>query len=369
MPADGSATLVRAGTAQVRGPGHRLTPADLLEMYRMMALSRTLDDRAWLLNRQGKAAIVPSSQGHEAVQMACAWASDPRRDHYLIYYRQLPLLIALGMSPVELLKGFLAKAGEPLSGARQFPMHGACPRVDAFSFSSVVGTQLPQAVGVALADRMRGEDGVSMAFFGDGGSSQGDTHEAMNFAGVHRLPVVFLCENNRYAISVPMRKQMAIESVAVRAESYGFPGVSVDGTDPEACYEVVSAAISRARAGEGPTLVEAMIERIFPHTTDDDQRKYRTAEEIKRARERDPVPSLEGRLRKLGVLDEATFETIWSEAKRTVNEANEEADRAPYPEPGELYANVFGPGVTQDGTSVSKVREPALPPAPREAAA
>ncbi|MBI2965996.1 MAG: thiamine pyrophosphate-dependent dehydrogenase E1 component subunit alpha [Chloroflexi bacterium] len=342
MPVDGSTTIARAGNAQVRGPGRGLTEADLLEMYRTMALSRTLDERAWLLNRQGRAAIVPSSQGHEAVQLACARATDPALDHYLIYYRQLPLLIALGVTPLELLRGFLAKQGEPMSGGRQFPMHGACQRVDAFSFSSVVGTQLPQAVGVALADAMRGEKRVSIAFFGDGGSSQGDTHEAMNFAGIHRLPVVFLCENNRYAISVPMRKQMAIDSLAVRAEAYGFPGVSIDGTDPQASYEALSAAVDRARAGKGPTLVEAMIERIFPHTTDDDQRKYRTAEEIKHARDHDPIPVLEAKLRQLGALDNATFDRIWADAKRVVNEANEQADADPYPDASEMFTNLYG---------------------------
>jgi 2-oxoisovalerate dehydrogenase E1 component alpha subunit len=334
--------IAEVGIGQARRNGRGLTEADLLEMYRTMALSRTLDERAWLLNRQGKAAIVPSSQGHEAVQLACAWATDPALDHYLIYYRQLPLLIALGVTPLELLLGFLAKQGEPMSGGRQFPMHGACPRVDAFSFSSVVGTQLPHAVGVALADKMRGEKRVSIAFFGDGGSSQGDTHEAMNFAGIHRLPVVFLCENNRYAISVPIRKQMAIDSVAARAESYGFPGITVDGTDPQASYEALSAAVARARAGGGPTLVEAMIERIFPHTTDDDQRKYRTAEEIKHARDHDPIPVLEAKLRRVGVLDDATFDRIWADAKRAVNEANEQADAAPYPDVSEMFTNLYG---------------------------
>ncbi|MBI4220599.1 MAG: thiamine pyrophosphate-dependent dehydrogenase E1 component subunit alpha [Chloroflexi bacterium] len=341
MPA-ASISTARAGAAHVRSNGQGLSNADLLEMYRIMALSRSIDERAWVLNRQGKAAIVPSSQGHEATQLACAWATDPARDHYLIYYRQLPLLVALGVTPLELLKGFLAKEGEPLSGARQFPMHGAHPRVDAFSFSSVVGTQLPQAVGVALADKMRGEPRVSIAFFGDGGSSQGDCHEAMNFAGIHRLPVIFFCENNRYAISVPISKQVATESVAGRAASYGFPGVTVNGTDVEAVYEVMREAVQRTRSGGGPVLIEAMIERIFPHTTDDDQTKYRSAEEIKRARDLDPVPLLERKLRDRGALDDALKEQIWGEAKRAVNQANAEADSAPYPDVSTMYRGVYG---------------------------
>ncbi|MBI4306757.1 MAG: thiamine pyrophosphate-dependent dehydrogenase E1 component subunit alpha [Chloroflexi bacterium] len=341
MPAPSISTAT-AGKAQVRSNGQGLTETDLLKMYRIMVLSRTLDERAWILNRQGKAAIVPSSQGHEATQLACAWATDPTRDHYLIYYRQLPLLVALGVTPLELLKGFLAKEGEPLSGARQFPMHGAHPRVDAFSFSSVVGTQMPQAVGVALADKMRGESRVSVVFFGDGGSSQGDCHEAMNFAGIHKLPVIFLCENNRYAISVPIRKQVATESVAGRAASYGFPGVTVDGTDVEAVYEVMREAVERTRSRGGPVLIEAMIERIFPHTTDDDQTKYRSAEEIQRAKDRDPVPLLERKLRDRGILDDKLREQIWAEAKRAVNQANAEADAAPYPDLSTMYEGVYG---------------------------
>jgi 2-oxoisovalerate dehydrogenase E1 component alpha subunit len=172
-----------------------LSAADLLEMYGTMILSRVLDERIWMLNRQGKAAIAASAQGHEAAQIGTARALDPNKDHFLIYYRQLALLLALGSTPKELLAAFLARDGEPMSGSRQFPLHGAHPRVDLFSFSNVVATQLPQAVGVALADKMRRRDAVTIVFFGDGASSQGDTHEAMNFAGIHKLPVIFLCEN------------------------------------------------------------------------------------------------------------------------------------------------------------------------------
>jgi len=232
--------------------GEDLTPADLLHMYRTMVLSRALDERVYQLNRGGKAAIFGSAQGHEAAQVGCVRATDPARDHYLIYYRQLTAMLALGTTPLEMLLAFLAREGEPMSQARQFPLHGAHPRVDLFSFSNVVATQVPQAVGVALADKMRRSDAVTVVFFGDGAASQGDTHEGMNFAGVHKLPVVFFCENNRFAISVPLRKQMAIENVSARAAGYGFPGVTVDGTDMIAVYEAVKEAVTRARAGKGP---------------------------------------------------------------------------------------------------------------------
>jgi 2-oxoisovalerate dehydrogenase E1 component alpha subunit len=331
-------------SAATKAPPGKLSAADLVDIYRVMVLSRVLDERVWLLNRQGKAAIVASAQGHEAAQAACVRATDPARDHYLIYYRELTTLLALGVTPLELLKGFLARAGEPLSGARQFPTHGAFGRVDLFSFSNVVGTQLPQAVGVALADRMRGEPRVTIVYFGDGAASQGDCHEAMNFAAVHRLPVVFFCENNRYAISVPLRKQMAIENVAARAAAYGMPGVTVDGTDVGAVYEATDAAVERARSGHGPALIEAMVERLYPHTSDDDHTRYRSPEDIQRMRSKDPLPLLEADLRKHGLLDDATHARIWAQAKRTVDEATEQAEAAPFPDARDFSRGVYAAG-------------------------
>ncbi len=320
-----------------------LTRTDLIDMYRTMALSRTLDERVWLLNRQGKAAIAASAQGHEAAQVGTIKALDPDRDHFLIYYRQFTAMLALGTTPTELLSGFLAKEGEPMSGARQFPLHGAHPRVDLFSFSNVVATQLPHAVGVALADKMRGSDAVTIVFFGDGAVSQGDTHEALNFAGVHRLPVIFMCENNRYAISVPIHKQMAVESVASRATAYGFPGVSVDGTDMVAVYEAVSAAAARARAGDGPTLVEANVERLLPHTTDDDHTRYRPDDDIESMRNRDPLDVTRNMLVSNGLLSETEAQEIQDAAKVTVNAVTDEVDALGYPSTDTMFDNLFAP--------------------------
>ncbi len=318
-----------------------LSDSDLLDMYRTMVLSRNLDERVWLLNRQGKAAIAASAQGHEAAQIGTIKALDPSRDHFLIYYRQFTAMLGLGTTPSELLSGFLAKKGEPMSGARQFPLHGAHPRVDLFSFSNVVATQLPHAVGVALADKMRGSDAVTIVFFGDGAASQGDTHEAMNFAGIHGLPVIFMCENNRYAISVPIHKQMPLESVAARASSYGFPGVSIDGTDMLAAYEAVSAAAQRARAGDGPTLVEANVERLLPHTTDDDHTRYRPGDDIESMKTRDPLAVTRNMLISRGLLSDAEAGQIEAEAKATVNAVTDEVDALPYPTTESMYEHLF----------------------------
>lgn len=308
----------------------QLSDDRLVDLYRTMVLSRYLDERIWLLNRQGKAAIAASAQGHEAAQVACIEATDPSKDHYVIYYRDLTAMIALGSTPEEMLRGFLAKEGEPMSAGRQFPLHGAHPRVDLFNFSNVIATQIPQAVGVALADKIRGDDAVTLTCFGDGAASQGDTHEAMNFAGVHKLPLVFFCENNRYAISVPLKKQMAVDSVASRAAGYGFPGVTVDGTSIADVYETTKAAFDRARAGEGPSLVEVMVERLLPHTTDDDHTRYRSAEDIEQLSERDPVRITSTLLLGKGLLTQAEDEAIHAEAKKKVNVATDTVESESY---------------------------------------
>lgn len=318
-----------------------LTHERLLDAYKTMCLSRALDIRIWTLNRQGKAAIAASAQGHEAAQVATVMATDPDRDRYLIYYRQLTATLMLGTTPTEMLMQFLAKEGEILSAARQFPLHGSHPRVDLFSFSNVVGTQLPQAVGVALADKMKGRDAVTISFFGDGAASQGDCHEAMNFAGIHTVPVVFLCENNRYAISVPLEQQMPVESIATRASAYGIPGVEVDGTDIVAAYEAVKQAVDRARSGGGASLVEMRVERLLPHTTDDDHTRYRSADDIDRMRDLDPLPITEQMLRRHGILDDETDAEYKELARKAVDDATDEVEALPFPQVSEMFRGVL----------------------------
>ena len=320
-----------------------LTDQDLVEMYRQMVLVRTLDERIWMLNRQGKAAIVASSQGHEAGQIGSVRALQPGNDQFYIYYRDLAVMLTLGMTPVEIMSGFLAKAGEPLSGARQFPTHGAYPELGLVNLSNVVGTQIPQAVGAALSTKMRGENKVVITYFGDGASSVGDCHEAMNFAAVHKLPVIFFCENNKYAISVPLSKQMAVDSIASRAEGYGMPGIEVDGCDIVAVFEATSEAARRARTGQGPSLIEAHVERYLPHTSDDDDSRYRASEEIEEARKRDPLVVLSSQLRETGLLTDELEGEFRAEALRVVNEATDAVESAPYPEVHGFNEHVYAP--------------------------
>ena len=335
---EGEITALKAPSQR---SSHGLDGQRLLEMYRQMVLCRTLDERVWMLNRQGKAAIVASAQGHEAAQMGSAWALRTGQDLFYIYYRDLAVLLSVGMTPREIMLGFLAKAGEPMSGARQFPTHGAYPQYGLVNLSNVVGTQISQAVGAALASRMRGEDTVTIAYFGDGGASTGDCHEAMNFAGIHKLPVIFFCENNRYAISVPLSKQMPVDSVASRAEGYGMPGIVVDGCDIGAVHEATFEAARRSRAGDGPTLIEAMVERYLPHTSDDDDRRYRTQEELEEARKRDPLIILKGQLETLGLLAEELDNTFHEDARRQVNDATDFAEEAPYPGTEGFHDHVY----------------------------
>ncbi len=331
---------MRTAESRVAGtPG--IAPETLLDVYRKMVLTRALDERVWQLNRQGRAAIVASSQGHEGAQVASVAALRPGTDLFYTYYRDLGVMISVGMTPVQIMLAFMAKAGEPMSGARQFPSQGAIPELGLVNLSNVVATHLPQGVGAALARRMQGSDALVAIYFGDGASSTGDCHEAMNFAAVHRLPVIFVCENNGYAISVPVSKQMAVDSIASRAAGYGMPGVTVDGIDAAAVYEVTAAAAARARAGEGPTLIEAMVERFKPHTGDDDHTRYRSAEELANMHTRDPVAILRSQLIASGVLSETDDEEIANAARREIDEATDTAEAAPFPDASTFHDHVY----------------------------
>ena len=221
------------------------------------------------------------------------------------------------------------------------PGHFGGKKYRILSGSSPVTTQVPHAVGMALAARMEGKDAVVLTSFGEGSSNQGDFHEGANFAGVHKLPVVFLCENNQYAISVPISKQVACKSIADRAIGYGFPGISVDGNDPLQVYEVVKAAVERARNGEGATLVEALTYRLVPHSSDDDDRSYRSREEVEEAKKKDPILLFYQYLKAAGVMDEYKEKEIHDRVAKEVDEATEYAEKAPYPTPESTLLRVY----------------------------
>src|SRR5579884_1473041 len=263
----------------------RLSQAQLLDLYSTMILSRTLDERMWLLNRQGRGSFTISCQGHEAAQVGSAFAFRPGQDVIFPYYRDVGVVLTMGMTPRDLMLGFFARAADPSSGGRQMPNHFASAPHRIVSVSSPVATQIPQAAGAALAAKIRRESSVVAVYFGEGCTSSGHFHEGLNFASIHRLPVIFICENNHWAISVPQEKEMAVATVAERACAYGMSGVVVDGTDPLAVYEATAVAVERARHGSGPTLIDAQVCRLRPHSSDDDDRRYRPADDIESARQ------------------------------------------------------------------------------------
>jgi 2-oxoisovalerate dehydrogenase E1 component alpha subunit len=311
-------------------------------MYYYMVLSRMLDERTWILNRQGKAPFVISGQGHEAAQVGASLAFDPAVDIMCPYYRDMGVVLVFGMTPREVVSGHLGRAADPSSGGRQMPSHWGHRTKHIITGSSPVATQILHATGTALASKLRGERAVSAAFFGEGSSNQGDFHEGLNFASVHKLPVIFICENNGYAISVPQRRQMAIADVAARAHGYGMPGVSVDGLDPVAVYEATKVAVDRARAGEGPSLLEFKVVRLTAHSSDDDDRSYRSEEERSAMRQEDPLPRFRARMEELGIWDDAQEQELRKAVRQEVDDATRFAEAAAQPDPDTLLLHVYG---------------------------
>lgn len=318
-----------------------LTNAQALEMHRFMLAARMLDERSWALNRQGKAPFVVSSAGHEACQVGTAYSLMRGSDYFVPYYRDLAVVMVAGLTARDVLLGVYARAEDPCNGGRQMPSHWGCHRLGIISGSSPIATQIPHAAGLAYAIKYRREAGVVMCWFGEGATSEGDWHEALNFAGIHRLPVVFVCENNKYAISVPQSKQMAVATVAERATAYGFEGHHVDGNDVLACYEAAKTAVDKARNGGGPTLIECTTYRYAPHTSDDDDRTYRTREEVKEARRHDPVHRFQAYLKQHNLIDSAELERVTEAIKADLAEAVEYVEQAPYPAVDDALRHVF----------------------------
>lgn len=318
-----------------------LSDEQVLEMFKTMLLARKLDERMWLLNRAGKIPFVISCQGQEAAQVGASFALDRDKDYVAPYYRDMGVVLAFGMTAKELMLSGFAKAEDPNSGGRQMPGHFGQKKNRILTGSSPVTTQLPHAVGVALAAKMEKKDFVSLVTLGEGSSNQGDFHEGLNFAGVHKLPVITMVENNKYAISVPIEKQLACENVSDRAVGYGMPGFTVDGNDPLAVYEAVKEARERAINGDGPTLIEAITYRLTAHSSDDDDRIYRETEEVEAARKKDSIITFAKYLKENDILTEEVEKDINTELGNTVNEATDYAENAIYAEPESALRYVY----------------------------
>jgi 2-oxoisovalerate dehydrogenase E1 component len=319
----------------------------LREWFRLMLLGRQIDYRCQVLNRQGRAPFIISCAGHEAAQVGVGWPLRPRYDWISPYYRDVVLCFRMGLTPLDLMLSVLAKPADPASGGKQTPGHFSDTRLNIISGGSPVATQMVHGAGVAYALKMDGTDRVVMTCYGEGAGSEGDAHEAFNFAAIYRLPIVFVCQNNGFAISVPYRKEYAVEHAAQRAAGYGFPGVTVDGRDPVTCYHVAKQAVARARAGEGPTLIEALVDRLGAHSSEDDQRRYRSQEELDQLAANDCLVRFRKRLLEEGILDEKQVAEYEEAVKEEVARATSEGMASPAAPPENALTNVYSSSVPE----------------------
>jgi 2-oxoisovalerate dehydrogenase E1 component alpha subunit len=332
-----ASTGIATGTFERYG----LSDQQLREMFRNMLLQRQLDNRGFQLNRQGKVPFALGSEGHEALQAGAAMAFNRGSDILAPYYRDLGLCLGIGLSSYEIMLSIFARAADH-NGGRQFPNHYSSKAVGLMSFSSILAAHLPHAVGAAYAMKYREEKGRAvLATCGDGTTSEGEWHESMNFAAVHKLPFVMLVENNEWAISTPLDKQMAQPEIWKRAEGYGMPGSRFNGFNPLETYAAVKEAMDRARRGGGPMLVEGTCYRYLAHSTDDNDMTYRTREDVLERRKQDPVPAFESFLLEHRIMSEQDVAAMRKDVLRETNEATDAAEALPYPDPADLYKNIY----------------------------
>ena len=316
-----------------------LTHDEQLEMLYWFKLIRAFDERLSVLVRQGKIRSgVYSGIGQVAIVVGTCYGL--RREDYICpLHRDLGTFLMKGVDPGVMMAQMYAKVGG-LSKGRDSALHSGVPELGIFGNTSMLGANLPVAAGIGLTFKMEQSDNVVLAYFGEGASNTGDFHEGMNFAGANRLPVVFICENNFYAYSVPFEKAMAIEDVAERAQAYGFEGVAINGNDVLAVYQTTQGAIRRARAGEGPTLIECKTYRWHGHS-EHDKAFYRSDEELAMWKSRDPLPIFTNFLVDLNVLTNETLQEIDQKVKDVIDRAVEFAERSPDPAPDEAVTDVW----------------------------
>jgi pyruvate dehydrogenase E1 component alpha subunit len=304
--------------------------AELLALYRAMVLLRTFDERAVVYQRQGRIGTYAIFWGHEAIQAGAALALAPE-DWIFPSYRESAIGLLRGMSPATVLQWWRGHPSGWWSPARY----------NVASICVPIATQVPHAAGFAWGKKLHGERACALAFFGDGATSEGAFHEGANFAAVMRAPLVLVCNNNQWAISTPISAQTAAESLADKAIGYGMPGVRVDGTDVLAVYDAVRTAVERARAGEGPTFVEAVTYRSAPHATADDPSAYIDTEQVEHARSRECLGRYETYLERALVLDDGLAEQIKTEAAGLIRDGIATAEAEPPADIGEVFAHAY----------------------------
>jgi pyruvate dehydrogenase E1 component alpha subunit len=338
-----STTDSKSGAAKRQGSAgavHGMSHAELEHCYRTMVLVRAFDDVCLKLQRSGRIGFSIPNKGIEATQVGAASALR-KTDWIFPSYRDFGMALYHGVTPRAMMDNMYGNAGDSAKG-RQMPVHFSFDEPIHFvSISSPIGTHIPQAVGAAYAMKLRGEDHVALASFGDGGTSSLGFHSGLNFAGVWKAPVVFLCQNNGWAISCPSEKQTASAGFAIKGEAYGVPGVTVDGNDLFAVREATLAAVATARAGGGPTLIECRTMRMGGHSTSDDPSRYVPKELLAEWAAKDPVTRFEQHLAALGLWSEERGKQIYAEAVAEVSAAAREAEEAPPPGLETIFSDVF----------------------------
>jgi pyruvate dehydrogenase E1 component alpha subunit len=316
-----------------------LSHEDLLRMHRYMLTVRRFNEKGMSLQRQGRIGFFMESTGQEACQIGMAYTLNPI-DWAFPSYRDPGTCLVKGVPMSALWDQIMGNSADESNG-RQMPVHWGFHGQKIVSLSSPIGAKLLHAVGVAFAAKYRREKSVALASFGEGATSQGEFHSAMNFAGVYKTPNVFFCENNQYAISLPVRRQTASESIAIKAEGYGFEGVQIDGNDILAVYKATKSAVDKARSGGGPTLIEAITYRMGGHSTSDDPSVYRSAEEVELWKKRDPITRFTAYLIKKGVLTEQENKKFMEEIDAEMSQVVKEREAIPPPDASKLFTDVY----------------------------
>jgi 2-oxoisovalerate dehydrogenase E1 component alpha subunit len=334
-------------------PGHEalgLSLDDVRGMYRRMLQTRMVSERILQLNRMGRTPFGAGTDGHEAAQIGAAWNIRRGKDWTVPYYRDMGVAFVLGMSPLEEFRMVLAKATDTHSAGRQILNQFSSPKDRIVSRSVCVGTEFPHAVGLALAIRNRKEENIVFAFGGDASTSPGDFHEAVNFAAIHKLPVVFVIENNLLAISTRFEQQMAVPNVADKAAGYGIRGFIADGMDVLDSFDKTKHAVQLTRSGAGPTLVELKCYRYQPHTSDDDDSRYRSKDEVREWMAKDPLDRARKYLGEQGVMGEE-IDGIRRELDTEIEAAISQAESEPDPRPEDAIKHVYAEEAPRpDGT-------------------
>ena len=321
----------------------------LQHVYTKILRARRLDERLNLLQRSGKVAFNVSGQGQEVAQAAMVLAFDTTKDYFLPYYRDMTAFMFWGATPKDILLDSFGRQAGPSAHGMQMPNHYGAKKLRVVSQASTVASQLPLATGVAYGALLDQSDRLTLVTTGEGATAEGEFHEALNFAGVAQLPLIFVIENNGYAISTPDKEEFAAKTLADRGQAYGLPGIDVDGLDFTATYLAFQKVVARAKAGKGPSLVNLNVIRLLDHTSDDNQRIYRSKAELAALKAQDPLQTMTKQVLAEKIFTQAQLTALEQQLKKEINVATDQAEAAPLPDLAALSQQVFAPIAKETG--------------------